>query len=155
MKNVKRFATLLVAIVMLFGVTTSASAMEVTPKWQSTETEEVQPRIGYAVHNTINCPYGSAEYHFTPKSILFPYNEWSVKTTNCANDTVVEVAIYQEEGDFKCLAKTISITGNYYVRNIKLMNNFEAGKKCYIDIKAFKLSNRNQPASATVEFWIF
>ncbi len=154
MKNVKKVISLLMTLVLILAFSTSAFAAEVPStdcNYETTET--VQPRIGYAVHEKVHSTGGTIYYFFKANAIAFPFQQWSIRTTNCDTSTVVEAIIYEVNGP--ALTDEVSIMGEHYLRNMNLLHNFELGKEYVIQITVYTYPNREIWSTADIEFWIF
>lgn len=156
MRKIKKNIALLLIMAVFVSANSSIAFAAETNSPEFISEEEVQPRIGYAAHHTYSLDGNTPYMHikFTTSLILFPYQQWSIKTSNVNDDIVVTCSIV--DINYNAITNSTSVRGNQEVKNMPLITDFQADK---VYILIVNTTNRytGQPTACTgtFEFWLF
>lgn len=156
MKKFKKIIVLLLAVVCCLS-TTSVITFATEAEEVSGVSEYVQPRVGIAGY-TNHYHNGSSykgEFTLTTSSLVLPYKQYSIETSNFSNDAWIMIDIFNSKGQ-QTVSSSISITGNTKIEN-KSFNVYFVNGDTYT-IKYYVFQSNGQPLYSDdgwIGIWIY
>lgn len=161
MKKAKHIFSLFLALLVFSNFCVPAFATSSTDTVEvKEEYSQVQPRLGHAGYThyyyTSNGNTAIANVNFQIKPILFPYYNWTVKTSGFGTNNKIRCYLMKNG---ERISDEVEIKGDQEIQKMPLMNVSSFGTETYTLVIVFALydntNTTNTSKTGSVEVWVY